>query len=46
MPSRVAEAGTNATPRPAATSHSMVRIWLTLCVTLSWVTGTMLTTRS
>ena len=28
-------AGTNAMPRPPATSHSMVRIWLTLCTTFS-----------
>ena len=42
----VAEAGTNAMPRPAETSQSIVRIWLTLCTTRSCASGTMLTTRS
>lgn len=33
-------------PRLAATSDTMVRIWLTVCTTLAWRMGSMRTTRS
>ena len=44
--SRAADSGTKATPRPAATSQSIVSTWLTVCTVFSAAIGTTPATRS